>query len=216
MNLIYQIIVIMQSCFTNSKVTCGKYSGYSLLACSPAEIKTLYQSSCRILHLPPHIYGLGEASPAHPPEANSTVHGETILELPRAEEVTEPTPNQDADPPTTDKDPKLTANKDTETPAVNKDTKHPVKKQRLEVLPLMEDPENHSMNDSDLYSDTANTNPEISPTPALLSWQDEILSLKEQHEIQKQSETMDMQDKWWKMWLINIALADVVAAHAEQ
>ena len=27
---------------------------------------------------------------------------------------------------------------------------------------------------------------------------------------------MDMQDKWWKVWLINIALADVAAAHAEQ
>ena len=128
MNLMYWIIVIMQSCFMNSKVMCGKYGSYSLLACSPAEIETLHQSSCRTLHLPLHMYGLGEASPAHPPEANSTVHGETILELPRAEEVTEPTPNQDADPPAADKDPKLTANKDTETPAVNKDIKHPIKK----------------------------------------------------------------------------------------
>ena len=83
------------------------------------------------------------------------------------------------DPPTADEDPELTANKDMETPAVNEDTEHPVKKQRLEVLPLMEDPEDHPMNDSDLYSDTANADPETSPTPALLSWQDEILSLKE-------------------------------------
>ena len=162
------------------------------------------------------MHGLGEASPAHPPEANSTVHGETILELPRAEEVTEPTPNQDTDPPAADEDPKLTANKDMETPAINKDTEHPVKKQRLEVLPPMEDLENHPMNDSDPHSDTANTNPEISPTPALPSWQDEILFLKEWYEIQKQSKTMDMQDEWWKVWLINIALADVAAAHAEQ
>ena len=124
----YQIIVIMQSCFMNLKVTHSKYGSYSLLACSPAEIETLYQSSCRILCLPPHMHGLGEASPAHPPEANSTVCGKTILEPPRAEEVTEPTPNQDADPPAADKDPKLTANKDTETPAVNKDIKHPIKK----------------------------------------------------------------------------------------
>ena len=206
----------MQSCFTNSKMICSKYGGYSLLACSPAEIKTLYQSSYRILHLPLHIYGLGEASPAYPPEANSTVYGETILEPPRAEEVTEPTPNQDINPPATDEDPELTANEDTETPAVNKDTKHPVKKWRLEVLPLIEDPEDHPMNDSNLYSDTADANPKISPTPALLSWQDEILSLKEQHKIQKQSKIMDMQDKWWKMWLINIALADMAAAYAEQ
>ena len=216
MNLMYQIIVIMRSCFTNSKVTRGKYGGYSLLACSPAEIKTLHQSSRGTLRLPPHMHGLGEASPAHPPEANSTVHGETILEPPRAEEVAEPTPNQDADPPAADEDPKLTANEDTETPAVNEDTEHPAKKWRLEVLPPMEDPEDHPMNDSDPHSDTANTDPETSPTPALLSWQDEILSPKERCEIQKRSETMDMQDEWWKVWLINIALADVVAAHAEQ
>ena len=42
MNLMYQIIVIMRSCFMNSKVTRGKYGGYSLLACSPAEIETLH------------------------------------------------------------------------------------------------------------------------------------------------------------------------------
>ena len=162
------------------------------------------------------MHGLGEASLAHPPEANSTVRGETILEPPRAEEVAEPTPNQDADPPAADEDPKLTANEDTETPAVNEDTKHPAKKWRLEVLPPMEDPEDHPMNDSDPHSDTADADPETSPTPALLSWQDEILSLKERREIQKWSETMDMQDEWWKVWLINIALADVAAAHAEQ
>ena len=72
------------------------------------------------------------------------------------------------------------------------------------------------MNDSDPHSDITDTDPKISPTPALLSWQDEILSLKEQHKIQKQSEIMDMQDKWWKIWLINIALADITAAHTEQ
>ena len=27
---------------------------------------------------------------------------------------------------------------------------------------------------------------------------------------------MDMQDEWWKVWLINIALADMAAAHVEQ
>ena len=43
----------------------------------------------------------------------------------------------------------------------------------------MEDPEDHSINDSDPHSDTADTDPEISSTPALPSWQDEILSLKE-------------------------------------
>ena len=191
----YQIIMIMQSCFVNSKVTHSKYSGYSLLACSPAEIKTLYQSFYRTLHLPLHMYGLGEASLVYLSEANSTVHGETILEPPRAEEVAEPTPNQDTDPPATDEDPELTANKDMKTSTVNKDTEHPAKKQRLEILPLIEDLEDHPMNDSDPHSDTANTDPKISPTPALLSWQDEILSLKEQHKIQKQSEIMDMQDK---------------------
>ena len=216
MNLIYQIIVIMQSCFVNSKVTHSKYGNYSLLACSPAEIETLHQSSCGTLHLPLHIHGLEKAFPAYPPEANSTVYGETILELPRAEEVAEPTPNQDTDPPTTDEDPELTANKDTETPTVNKDIKHPVKKQRLEVLSSMKDPENHPMNDSDPYSDTADADPKISPIPALPSWQDKILSLKEQYKIQKWSETMDMQDKWWKVWLINIALTDIAAAHVEQ
>ena len=115
------------------------------------------------------MHGLGKASPAHPSEANSTVCGETILEPPRAEEVAEPTPNQNADPSAADEDPKLTANEDIETPAINKDTEHPVKKQRLKVLSLMEDPEDHPMNDSNPYSDTADADPEISPTLALLS-----------------------------------------------
>ena len=74
------------------------------------------------------MYGLGEASLVYLSEANSTVHGETILEPPRAEEVTEPTLNQDTDPPAADEDPELITNKDIETPAVNKDIKHPVKK----------------------------------------------------------------------------------------
>ena len=89
----YQIIVIMWSCFVNLKVICDKYGSYSLLACSPAEIETLHQSSCGILCLPLHMHGLGEASPAHPSKANSTVCGETILEPPRAEEVAELTLN---------------------------------------------------------------------------------------------------------------------------
>ena len=74
------------------------------------------------------MHGLGEASPAYPPKANSTIYNKTILELPRAEEVAKPTLNQDTDPPAADEDPKLTANKNTEIPTINKNTEHPVKK----------------------------------------------------------------------------------------
>lgn len=170
MNLMYCIIVIIQSYFVKTKVMHAKYGSYSLLACSPDEIKTLYHSSCETLCLPPHMSSLGEAPPGHPSKANSIAHVDPVPEPTTTDEVTEPPANVDMEPPTVDEDAELAADEDMETPTVNKDAKHPMKKQRLKVLPPMEDPEDNPMNDSDPPSDTANTDPETSQTSALPSW----------------------------------------------